>query len=158
MLAPSSSLLAHIDMPPKLLASLIVLGICLIIWFFKAILSSPAKPPQAPPPGPPGQNPWGAPPPGQYPNAAPPGYGQQPPPPGANPWGAAPPQQGHNPYGQPPQQQAPQGYNPYAQQPQQQAMQQPQVPFCGTCGGPGRWLPEANAWGCDRCRQLIQPR
>lgn len=144
MLAPSSALLAHIDIPPRLLASLIVLGICLVIWFFKAILSSPAKPPQAPPPGPPGQNPWGGqpPPPGANP------YAQQQPPPGANPWGA--PQQ------QPP----PQGYNPYAQQqpPQQQAMQQPQTPFCGTCGGPGRWIPESNAWGCDRCRQLIQPR
>ena len=160
MLAPTSALLAHIDIPPKLLASLIVLGICLLIWFFKAILSSPAKPPQAPPPGPPGQNPWGAPPPGHNPYAQ---HGQ-PPPPGANPWGAPPPPQGHNPYGQPQQpqqqQQAPQGYNPYAQQPPppQQAMAQPQVPFCGQCGGPGRWLPEANAWGCDRCRQLIQPR
>ena len=152
MLASSSTLAAHIDMPPRLLASLIVLGICLVIWFFKAILSSPAKPPQAPPPGPPGQNPWGAqpPPPGANP------YAQQPPPPGGNPWGAQPPPPGANPYGQPP---PPQGYNPYAQQqPQQQAQAQPQTPFCGTCGGPGRWLPESNAWGCDRCRQLIQPR
>ena len=140
MLAPSSALLAHIDIPPRLLGSLIVLGICLVIWFFKAILSSPAKPPQAPPPGPPGQNPWGqAPPPGANP------YAQQPPPPGANPWGAQ----------QPPQA----GYNPYAQQqPPVQQAQAPQTPFCGTCGGPGRWLPESNAWGCDRCRQLIQPR
>ncbi|MDX2090109.1 MAG: hypothetical protein SFX73_19785 [Kofleriaceae bacterium] len=34
----------------------------------------------------------------------------------------------------------------------------PQAPFCGTCGGPGRWIPASNAWGCDHCRQLIQPR
>jgi hypothetical protein len=29
------------------------------------------------------------------------------------------------------------------------------VPFCSTCGGPGRWLPESNGWGCDRCRTMI---
>jgi hypothetical protein len=33
----------------------------------------------------------------------------------------------------------------------------PQGPFCGTCGGPGRWIAESKAWGCDRCRMLIQP-
>jgi ribosomal protein L37AE/L43A len=36
------ALLAHIDIPPRLLASLIVLGFVLVIWFFKAILSKPA--------------------------------------------------------------------------------------------------------------------
>jgi hypothetical protein len=28
-------------------------------------------------------------------------------------------------------------------------------PFCSTCGGPGRWIPESNGWGCDRCRTMI---
>jgi ribosomal protein L37AE/L43A len=156
MLSPSATLLAHIDIPPRLLGSLIVLGICLVIWFFKAILSTDTKASQTAGPSCPTcggkaswatpQNYWNCfrcnrpvPMPGQQP------MGQQPmggPPPGQNPYGAPPPQQ-----------------NPYAQQPQPPVPQQAaQVPFCGTCGGPGRWLPESNAWGCDRCRQLIQPR
>ncbi len=28
-------------------------------------------------------------------------------------------------------------------------------PFCPTCRGPGRWIPESNGWGCDRCRTMI---
>jgi len=28
-------------------------------------------------------------------------------------------------------------------------------PFCPTCGAPGVWKPEANGWGCDRCRQML---
>lgn len=31
----------------------------------------------------------------------------------------------------------------------------PQSAQCPTCFGPGRWIPESNAWGCDRCRALI---
>ena len=27
--------------------------------------------------------------------------------------------------------------------------------FCPTCGSPGRWMPEVNAYGCDRCRTTI---
>ncbi len=42
-------------------------------------------------------------------------------------------------------------------QQQSQPFAPPQTPFCQTCGGPGRWLVESNAWGCDRCRQLIGP-
>jgi len=38
---PTIALLAHIDVPPRLLASLIVLGIVLVIWIFKAMFSSP---------------------------------------------------------------------------------------------------------------------
>ncbi len=29
------------------------------------------------------------------------------------------------------------------------------VPFCSTCGGPGRWIPASNGWGCDRCQKMI---
>ena len=141
MPSPSATLLAHIDIPPRLLGSLIVLGICLLIWFFKAILSTEKKVPQSAGPSCPtcgGKASWAVP--GNHwkcfrcnQAVAMPGQMQ--------PMGGPPPQ------------------NPYAQQPPMQQMQpQPQVPFCGTCGGPGRWLPEANAWGCDRCRQLIQPR
>jgi hypothetical protein len=32
-----------------------------------------------------------------------------------------------------------------------------QSPFCSTCGGPSRWVPESAAWGCDRCRRLVTP-
>lgn len=28
---------------------------------------------------------------------------------------------------------------------------------CLTCNGPGRWLRESGAWGCDRCRVLLPP-
>lgn len=31
-------------------------------------------------------------------------------------------------------------------------------PVCPTCRTPIRWVPESNAWGCDRCRQLLPPR
>lgn len=31
----------------------------------------------------------------------------------------------------------------------------PGQPFCSTCGGPGRWIPQSNGWGCDRCRTMI---
>jgi len=34
----------------------------------------------------------------------------------------------------------------------------PQSAQCPTCSGPGRWIPESNAWGCDRCRALIPAR
>lgn len=37
----------------------------------------------------------------------------------------------------------------------QGAAMMPGVPMCPNCRGPGRWIPESNAWGCDRCRQLI---
>src|SRR5262245_61345645 len=30
-----------------------------------------------------------------------------------------------------------------------------QTPPCPACGTPLRWFPEMNAWGCDRCRQMI---
>ncbi len=152
MPSPSATLLAHIDIEPRLLASLIVLGLCLVIWFFKVMLSTEKKVPQSAGPTCPtcgGKASWAVPgnfwkcfrcnqpvpTPGQHP---PMGMGGPPPP--------------HNPYGAPPPQ------NPYARQPPVQQQQAPQVPFCGICGGPGRWIPESNAWGCDRCRQLIQPR
>ncbi len=160
MPSPSVTLLAHIDMPPKLLASLIVLGLFLVIWFFKAMLSTEKKVPQAAGPTCPtcgGKASWAVP--HNFWNCfrcnrAVPMPGQQPMggpmhPQNQNPYGAPPP---HNPYGAPPPQ------NPYAQHQPMQQQQAPQVPFCGACGGPGRWIPESNAWGCDRCRQLIQPR
>lgn len=28
---------------------------------------------------------------------------------------------------------------------------------CPNCGSAARWFPESNAWGCDRCHQLVQP-
>src|SRR3569623_139126 len=31
------------------------------------------------------------------------------------------------------------------------------VAVCPNCGFGARWIPESNAWGCDRCRQLVQP-
>ena len=27
--------------------------------------------------------------------------------------------------------------------------------FCPRCGTPGRWMPEVNAYGCDRCKTTI---
>ena len=30
-----------------------------------------------------------------------------------------------------------------------------QTPPCPACGTPLRWFPEMNAWGCDRCRQMM---
>jgi hypothetical protein len=42
-----------------------------------------------------------------------------------------------------------------APQGQQFAQGQFQGPFCQTCRGPGRWIPESNGWGCDRCRTMI---
>lgn len=146
MPSPSATLLAHIDMPPKLLASLIVLGIMLLIWFFKSMLSTEKKVPQSAGPSCPtcgGKASWAVP---------------------QNFWNCfrcnrAVPMPGQPPmHGQPPMGAPMPPQNPYAQQPPPMQYQAPQVPFCGVCGGPGRWLPEANAWGCDRCRQLIQPR
>jgi hypothetical protein len=55
-----------------------------------------------------------------------------------------PPMMGHP--GQPPM--------PMAPPPQMAA---PGGPSCTTCGSPGRWIPESNGWGCDRCRQMIGP-
>ena len=141
----TSALLAHIDIPPRLLASLIVLGIVLVIWFFKAVLSSGTTVSRA---GAPTcttcgqqahwltpQNFWNC---MRCNKPVQPGMPGQPP--------------GQQPMpGQP-------SNNPYTGQPIQPQMQPPPGPTCATCGGPGRWLAEANAWGCDRCRQLIQPR
>jgi hypothetical protein len=31
-----------------------------------------------------------------------------------------------------------------------------QTPPCPACGTPLRWFPEMNAWGCDRCQQMMQ--
>lgn len=155
-----SALLAHIAIPPKLLVSLIVLGLALIIWAIVAIAKSGSKPqqmvaPNAPPcptcGGPARWNyngwvcdrcqravvPMGHPGmPGQY--GVPPQQMM-----GQPPGQMMPPNMAHP--GMPPQQQM---------QPQQAAYQ---GPTCQTCGGPGRWIPESNAWGCDRCRQLIAP-
>lgn len=153
----SAALAAHISIPPKLLVSLIVLGLALIVWAIVAIAKSGTKTPvhaapQAPPcntcGGPARWNyngwvcdrcqrqviPMGAPgmPPQQMMQQPP--YGQQP----GMPNMAQP--------GMPPQQA-------YGQQPGAAL----QGPTCPTCQGPGRWLPESNAWGCDRCRQLIGP-
>ncbi len=83
----SQALLAHIPIPPKLLVSLIVLGLALIIWAIVAIARSGSKK-NAPP---------------------------------------------------------------------QQMQQFPPGPPCPTCGTPGRWIPQSNGWGCDRCRQMIPP-
>lgn len=139
-MSTTTALLAHIDIPPRLLASLIVLGFVLVIWFFKAILGKPTVTRTGAPtcttcgqqahwltP----QNYWNC---MRCNKPVQPAMtgGPQPMP------------------GQPP-------INPYTGQPiQQQA--QPPGPTCTTCGGPGRWLADSNAWGCDRCRQLIQPR
>jgi hypothetical protein len=30
-----------------------------------------------------------------------------------------------------------------------------QTPPCPACGTPLRWFPEMNAWGCDRCQQML---
>ncbi len=151
----ASVLLAHIDLPPKLIGSLVVLVLALIIWGIVALAKSGSKPqqhvaPNSPPcptcggparwnyngwvcdrcqrqvvPGMPMQPPMMQP--GMQPNMAPPGM---------------PPQQMMGHPGMP---QAGMGGA------------APQGPSCQTCGGPGRWIPESNAWGCDRCRQLIAP-
>jgi len=131
------ALLAHIDIPPRLLGSLIVLGIVLIIWFFKAVFSAPTvtrtNAPVCPTCGQQAhwltpQNFWNC---MRCNRPVQPAAVGQPPAPMP---------------GQPP-------INPYTGQPIP-----PPGPTCATCHGPGRWLAEANAWGCDRCRQLIQPR
>jgi hypothetical protein len=31
------------------------------------------------------------------------------------------------------------------------------MPACPVCGTSLRWFPELNAWGCDRCQQMIAP-
>jgi DNA-directed RNA polymerase subunit RPC12/RpoP len=128
--SPAAVLLAHIDIPPRLLGSLIVLGICLIVWFFKAVFSGPEKGLSQQRPGAPSCATCGA----QARWLMPQNY-----------WNCdrcnkpvvvgapAPP--------------------PVVTQPVVQQQQ-----FCGACGTPGRWIPESNAWGCDRCRHLIQAR
>ncbi|MEO7093693.1 MAG: hypothetical protein ABI175_10610 [Polyangiales bacterium] len=139
-MSTTTALCAHIDMPPRLLASLIVLGFVLVIWFFKALFSKPtvnrAGAPTCTTCGQQAhwlmpQNFWNC----MRCNrpVQPATMGGQPPMPG-----------------QPP-------INPYTGQAIQPQMPPP-GPTCATCGGPGRWLAESNAWGCDRCRQLIQPR
>ncbi|CAN5836688.1 hypothetical protein BH11MYX3_BH11MYX3_12980 [soil metagenome] len=141
-LAPATALLAHIDIPPQLAASLVVLGLVLVIWFFKAIFSSkPAAPVVT----------AGA-------QSCPTCRGFARWYPGTNQWRCdrcnvvvAPPGAQPMPMAGPP-------INPYTGQPIAPQVQAPQGPTCGMCGGPGRWLAESNAWGCDRCRQLIQPR
>ncbi len=145
-MSPTVALLAHIDIPPRLLGSLIVLGIVLVIWFFKAVFSSPAVTrTNAPACSTCGQQAhWLTP--QNYWNCMRCNRPVQAAMPGQPPMPAQPPMPG-----QPP-------MNPYTGQPIQPQMQPPPGPSCATCGGPGRWLPEANAWGCDRCRQLIQPR
>ncbi|MBL0212353.1 MAG: hypothetical protein IPQ07_00445 [Myxococcales bacterium] len=147
-------LLAHIDIPPRLLASLVVLGIVLVIWFFKAVFSSASAPPvqAGAPPCPtcrglarwyPATNQWHC----DRCNRPVPAPGTQPMAGQAQIQGQMP---GQMP-GQPP-------INPYTGQPIAPQQMAPQGPTCQTCNGPGRWLAESNAWGCDRCRQLIQPR
>ena len=148
------ALAAHIDIPPKLLGSLIVLGLVLIVWAIVAIAKSGSKPPMQMAPGGPPCNTCGGParwnyngwvcdrcqrqviPMGAMPPQAPMGY-QQPP------------------YGQP--NMAQPGMPPQHMQQQPPMAVAHQGPTCPTCQGPGRWLPESNAWGCDRCRQLIGP-
>ena len=154
MMDLDSALLAHIGIPPKLLVSLVVLGLALIIWAIVAIAKSGSKKQQQFAPG--------APP---CPTCGQPGRWNY------NGWvcdrcqraiipmapGMAPPGQ----YGAPPQQMMGQPYMPQPgmpphQMPQQQAAAH-QGPPCQTCGTPGRWIPESNAWGCDRCRAIIMP-
>ena len=164
------ALAAHIGIPPKLLVSLIVLGLALIIWAIVAIANSGKKQQQHVAPNAPPCNTCGGPARWNYngwvcdrcqrqviPMGAPmPQYGQ--------------PQYGQPQYGQPQYGQpnmAPPGMPPNMAQPMPPGALQPtgaspqpmaaQGPMCQTCGGPGRWIPESNAWGCDRCRQLIGP-
>ena len=128
----SAALAAHISIPPKLLVSLIVLGLALIVWAIVAIAKSGTKTPVHAAPQAPPCNTCGGPARWNY-----------------NGWVCDRCQRQVIPMGAPgmPPQQA------YGQQPGAA----PQGPTCPTCQGPGRWLPESNAWGCDRCRQLIGP-
>jgi len=163
------ALLAHIAIPPKLLASIIVLVLVLVIWGIVALAKSGNKKqshmtPNAPPcptcfgPARWNYNGWvcdrcqRALPPPPLPMGMPHQHGQMMPPNMAQP-----------------------GMPPHMQQPNMQPMQQPGMPplgapqpqmapmqaapsvTCQTCGSPGRWIPESNGWGCDRCRQMIAP-
>jgi ribosomal protein L37AE/L43A len=162
----SAALLAHIPIPPKLLVSLIVLALALIIWAIVAAVNRGSKGPQVPqgaPACPACHSParWAythwvcdrcqraLPPPGQHPGQ-PMMHGQMPPQ-----MQQMPPQQMPNmaPPNMPPQMHG-QPQMPNMAPPQQQQMA---GPTCATCRGPGRWIPESNGWGCDRCRQMIQP-
>ncbi len=143
------ALAAHIDIPPKLLGSLIVLGLALIVWAIVAIAKSGSKPQVHHAPNTPPCNTCGGPARWNY-----------------NGWVCDRCQRQVIPMapGMPPQmmQQPPYSQQPNMAQPgmpPQQAYGQaaPQGPSCPTCQGPGRWLPESNAWGCDRCRQMIGP-
>ncbi|MBA2543493.1 MAG: hypothetical protein H0V17_27880 [Deltaproteobacteria bacterium] len=168
------ALLAHIPIPPKLLVALIVLGLALIIWAIVAIASSGKKKHQQFAPNAPMCTTCGAPGrwnynawvcdrcqrpimPGQMGHMGHPGHPPQMGHPGQPQMGhpgqpqmghLGQPQMGHP--GQPPMGMPQPGMAP----PQQMA---PQGPTCTTCGSPGRWIPESNGWGCDRCRAMIGP-
>lgn len=175
----SATLLAHIPIPPKLLVSLIVLGLALIIWAIVAAVNRGNKSAQVPqgapacptcrgparwaythwvcdrcrtalpPPGQYGMPPGPMQPPGPYGQMAPGQYGQPPGQMGAP--GQMPPNMA--PPGMPPQMQAPNAPAPAPDM----AGAAPQQIYCQTCRNPGRWIPESNGWGCDHCRQMIQP-
>lgn len=159
------ALAAHLPIPPKLLVSLVVLGIALIVWAIVAIAKSGSKkPPMQIAPNAPPCNTCGGPARWNYngwvcdrcQRQVIPMMGA----PGMPPQQMMPPQYGQPnmaPLGMPPQQygQQPGMPQPMAGGPQMGAA--PQGPTCQTCHGPGRWIPESNAWGCDRCRQLIGP-
>jgi ribosomal protein L37AE/L43A len=149
----TAGLLAHIPIPPKLLVSLIVLALALIIWGIVAAVNRGNKSKhvaQAGPACPACHAParWAythwvcdrcqraLPPPGQHP-------GQQ------MMHGQMPPQMQQMP--------PPQMHGQPNMAPPQMAPQPMAGPSCATCRGPGRWIPESNGWGCDRCRQMIQP-
>jgi len=149
------ALLAHIPIPPKLLVALIVLGLALIIWAIVAIAGSGKKKQQQFAPNSPMCTTCGAP--GRWNYNAwvcdrcqrpiMPGMpGQQMGHPGQPPMGH---------HGQPPMGMQPGMPQPGMAPPQQQMA--PQGPACTTCGSPGRWIPESNGWGCDRCRAMIGP-
>ena len=143
------ALAAHINIPPKLLGSLIVLGLVLIVWAIVAIAKSGSKPAvHAAPHGPP-CNTCGGPARWNYNGWVCDRCQRQVIPMGAP---GMPQQMGYQqpPYGQP-------NMAPPGMPPQPMAAAPYQGPSCPTCQGPGRWLPESNAWGCDRCRQLLGP-
>ena len=154
-------LLAHLAISPRLLGSLIVLGISLIVWAIVAIVKAASKPP----PGAMGQGGVVAP---RFCSTC--GTAAR--------W--LEPQKGWGcdrcqrmlPLAQPmhPQMQQPQPMpmqpvqhpQPMPVQPSQPILpiqqQAPAGPACPTCASPGRWIAESNAWGCDRCRVFIAAR
>jgi hypothetical protein len=172
MMDPASALLAHIAIPPKLLVSLVVLGLALLIWMIVAIANSGKKQQQQAAPGAPPCNTCGQP--GRWnyngwvcdrcqraivpmaPGMPQQQYGQPGMPPGQYGQPGMPPGQYGQP-GMPPGQYGQPGMPPQQQMGAPPMAAAPQGPTCQTCGGPGRWIPESNAWGCDRCRQLIAP-